>query len=78
MLLPTDVDKTLADRFQMETMLSYTTKPIIFVTYEFEGCVDCVGMAEAVAGSADELQRYPNVACYVNAVSGLVHNEDAV
>lgn len=78
MLLPTDVDKTLADRYQMEVMLSHTTKPIIYVTYEFEGCVDCVAMAEAVAGSAEELQRFPNVACYVNAVSGLVHNKDAL
>lgn len=78
MVLPWDVDKAFADRYQMEAMLSYTTKPIIFVTYEFEGCVDCVEMAEAVAGGADALRRKPNVACYINVVSGLRHNKEAL
>lgn len=48
MLLPSDVNKTIVDRYQMETMLNYTTKPIIFVTYEFEGCIDAVKMAEVI------------------------------
>lgn len=78
MLLPGDVDKTLADRFQMEVMLTHTTKPIIYVTYEFRGCVDCVTMAEAVAGSPEALRRAPNVACYINVTSGLLHNIDAL
>jgi len=30
----------MADRYQMEAMLNHTTKPIIFVTYEFGGCID--------------------------------------
>jgi trimethylamine--corrinoid protein Co-methyltransferase len=29
MVLPSDVDGTIADRYQMEVMLSHTTKPII-------------------------------------------------
>jgi trimethylamine--corrinoid protein Co-methyltransferase len=78
MVLPADVDKATADRYQMEAMLSYTTKPVIFVTYEFEGCVDCVEMAEAVAGGADALRRKPNIACYINVVSGLRHNKEAL
>jgi trimethylamine--corrinoid protein Co-methyltransferase len=78
MVLPSDVDKAFADRYQMEAMLSYTTKPIIFVTYEFEGCVDCVEMAEAVAGGAEALRAKPNVACYINVVSGLRHNKEAL
>lgn len=59
-------------------MLSYTTKPIIFVSYEFEGCVDCVEMAEAVAGGEDALRRKPTVACYINVISGLRHNKEAL
>jgi len=78
MVLPSDVDKAFADRSQMEAMLSYTTKPIIFVTYDFEGCVDCVEMAEAVAGGAEALRAKPNVACYINVVSGLRHNKEAL
>lgn len=78
MLLPSDVDKTIADRYQMEVMLKYTTKPIIFVSYEFEGCVDCVEMAEAVAGGAEALRENPTTACYINVVSGLRHNKEAL
>jgi trimethylamine--corrinoid protein Co-methyltransferase len=78
MLLPADVDMTIADRYQMEAMLSYTTKPVIFVSYEFDGCVDCVEMAEAVAGGAEALRRKPTIACYINVVSGLRHNKEAL
>jgi len=78
MVLPSDIDTTVADRYQMEAMLSHTTKPIIYVTYEYEGCVDCVAMAEAVAGGEKALQGKPNVACYINVISGLHHNKDAL
>ncbi len=78
MVLPHDVDKAIADRYQMEVMLSYTTKPIVFVTYEFEGCVDAVEMAEAVAGGEDALRRNPTIACYINVTSGLNHNAEAL
>jgi len=37
--LPEDVDPRLYDRYQMEVMLNNTTKPIVFVTPDFEGCV---------------------------------------
>jgi len=77
MLLPSDVDGTLADRYQMEAMLSYTTKPIIYVTYEMGGCRDAVKMAESVTGGEETL-REPIAACYINAVSGLRHNKEAL
>jgi trimethylamine--corrinoid protein Co-methyltransferase len=78
MVLPGDIDKTLADRYQMEAMLSYTIKPLIFVTYEMSGCIDAVKMAEAVLGGPDHLSDRPLIACYINAVSGLHHNRDAL
>ncbi len=78
MVLPADVDGTVADRYQMEAMLSGTTKPIIFVTYETSGCRDAVEMAEAVRGDATALRDRPMIACYINAVSGLRHNKDAL
>jgi trimethylamine--corrinoid protein Co-methyltransferase len=78
MVLPGDIDKTLADRYQMEAMLSYTIKPVIFVTYEMSGCIDAVKMAEAVLGGPDHLSDRPLIACYINAVSGLHHNRDAL
>ena len=78
MVLPADVDGTIADRYQMEAMLSTTTKPIIFVTYETDGCRDAVEMAEVVMGGAEALRRTPTIACYINAVSGLRHNKEAL
>ncbi len=78
MVLPSDVDGSFADRYQMEAMLSYTTKPIIYVTYEMQGCRDAVEMAEVVMGGAEALKNTPLIACYINAVSGLRHNKEAL
>jgi trimethylamine--corrinoid protein Co-methyltransferase len=78
MMLPADVDGAVADRYQMEAMLSATTKPIIYVTYEMSGCRDAVAMAEAVMGGEEALRRTPMIACYINAVSGLRHNKEAL
>ncbi|MBE7554647.1 MAG: trimethylamine methyltransferase family protein [Anaerolineales bacterium] len=78
MFLPEDVPQVVVDRYQMEVMLNTTTKPIIFVTTDFSGCVDAVEMAEVVVGGPEALQRNPLVAPYINVTTGLVHNEEAV
>jgi trimethylamine--corrinoid protein Co-methyltransferase len=73
-----DLPSDTYDRHQMWAMLANSTKPILFVTLEFEGCVDAVHMAEAVAGGADALQRKPLCACYINVSSALRHNQEAL
>ena len=78
MFLPSDVDAMASDRYQMEAMLNNTTKPIVFVSNEFSGCVDAVEMAEVVAGGAEALQLRPFVACYINVTTGLRHNKEAL
>jgi len=78
MVLPADVPQAVADRYQMEVMLNHTTKPIVFVTTEFSGCVDAVEMAEAVAGGAEALRLNPFAACYINVTTGLRHNQEAL
>jgi trimethylamine--corrinoid protein Co-methyltransferase len=78
MFLPMDVDAMVSDRYQMEVMLNRTTKPIVFVTNEFSGCVDAIEMAEVVAGGAEALQLRPFVVCYINVTTGLRHNEEAL
>jgi trimethylamine--corrinoid protein Co-methyltransferase len=78
MVLPVDVLQMVADRYQMEAMLKNTTKPIVFVTTEFSGCVDAVEMAEVVAGGAEALRLNPFVACYINVTTGLRHNQEAL
>jgi trimethylamine---corrinoid protein Co-methyltransferase len=78
MVLPGDVEPTIADTFQMEVMLNHTIKPIIAVTYDLPGLEDAVEMAEAVMGGAEALRRHPIVTCYINVVSGLNHNAEAL
>ncbi len=78
MFLPEDVPQVVVDRYQMEIMLKHTTKPIIFVTTEFSGCLDAVEMAETVVGGAEALRRKPITAPYINVTTGLIHNEEAV
>ena len=76
--LPEDVDQRTYDRYQMEIMLDNTTKPIVFVSPDFEGCVAAVEMCEIVAGSAEAFQRRPFATCYINVTSGLVANADSL
>jgi trimethylamine--corrinoid protein Co-methyltransferase len=79
MFLPVDVPPPpVSDRCQMAAMLNHTTKPIVFVTTDFAGCVDAVEMAEAVAGGPDALRQKPTVACYINVSTGMRHNQEAL
>jgi trimethylamine--corrinoid protein Co-methyltransferase len=78
MFLPSDVHQENLDRYEMEAMLNHTTKPIIYVTTEFSGCVDAVKMAEIVAGGEKALAQNPMAACYINVTTGLRHNKEAL
>ncbi|MGC9333486.1 MAG: trimethylamine methyltransferase family protein [Anaerolineae bacterium] len=78
MFLPEDVDGRIYDRYQMQVMLNHTTKPIVFVTPDFQGCVAAVEMCEAVAGGAGAFQQRPFAVCYINVTSGLVANAEAL
>ncbi|MBC7241025.1 MAG: trimethylamine methyltransferase family protein [Anaerolineae bacterium] len=76
--IASDIDQQVADRYQMRAMLMNSTKPILFVTTEFEGTVDAIRMAEAVAGGEEELRRNPICALYINVTSPLRHNTEAL
>jgi trimethylamine--corrinoid protein Co-methyltransferase len=73
-----DLPPAVYDRYQMRAMLMNSTKPILFVTLDFGGCVDAVKMAEAVAGGEEALRRNPLCACYINVSSALRHNQEAL
>jgi trimethylamine--corrinoid protein Co-methyltransferase len=78
MILPTDVDQTIADTYQAQVMLSNSTKPLIMVSYGLSGLVDAVEMAEAVVGGQAALSEKPLLACYINVVSGALHNAEGL
>lgn len=76
--LPSDVHPDIYDRYQMEIMLNLTTKPIVFVTPDFEGCQIAVEMCEAVAGGVQAFRDKPFATCYINVTSGMVANQEAL
>ena len=78
LFLPQDVDQRIYDRYQMQVMLNNTTKPIVFVSPDFQGCVAAVEMCEAVAGGAEAFQKRPFATCYINVTSGLIANAEAL
>jgi trimethylamine--corrinoid protein Co-methyltransferase len=77
MFLPGDVP-VAADVVQMETMLTYSAKPICFVTYEWEGTVEIIEMLELIAGSAEQLRINPTAILYLNPTTAFKHNEEAL
>jgi len=78
MVVPAEVDQQIYDRYQMDVMLNNTTKPIVFVSPDFEGCVAAIDMCEAVAGGAEAFRQKPFATCYINVTSGLIANEEAL
>jgi trimethylamine--corrinoid protein Co-methyltransferase len=78
MFTPSDVNAGVFDRYAMAAMLNHTSKPIIFVNNDYDGCPDAVEMAELVAGGAEPLRQKPSVACYVNVTSALRHNGESL
>jgi trimethylamine--corrinoid protein Co-methyltransferase len=77
MFLPSDVP-VAAEIRQMEVMLTYSDKPITFVTYEWEGTPEIIEMAEIAMGGVEILRINPSVICYLNPTSSFVHNEEAL
>ena len=78
MVLPEDVGQSIYDRYQLEVMLNNTTKPIVFVSPDFEGCKAAVEMCEVVAGGVESFCRRPFATCYINVTSGLIANQEAL
>lgn len=77
MFLPSDVP-VAADVQQMEVMLTYSDKPICFVTYEWHGTQEIIEMLEIVAGGEDQLRTKPTAILYINPTSGFKHNREAL
>ena len=77
MFLPNDVGVAKEVR-QMEVMLTYSNKPICFVTYEWEGTAEIIEMLEMVVGGEDQLRKEPTAILYINPTSGFKHNKEAL
>lgn len=78
MFLPSDVPEETYERYQMEVMLTESTKPIVFVGMTLSSTVDSLEMAAAVVGGFEPLARQPFVVNYVNPTSSFKHDKEAV
>jgi trimethylamine--corrinoid protein Co-methyltransferase len=78
MVLPKDVNQAMADTYQIEALLSHSTKPVLVVSYELAGIINAVDMAKAILGGPEALRHRPNLACYINLVSGSFHNRESL
>ena len=77
MFLPSDVP-VAADVRQMEIMLTYSAKPICFVTYGWEGTPEVIKMAEVAVGGADNLRALPTAILYLNPTDAFRHDEGSL
>jgi len=77
-LLPSDVPPEAANLLQMRSMIENSGKPIMFVTNDFESCLDVVQAAEVIAGGAKQHESKPYSCCYINVTAPLRHNVDSL
>lgn len=67
-----------ADVHQVRALMEYSTKPIVFTNYSGKTTRYVIELAQALAGGAEQVRRYPFLVDYVNINSPLIHNVDAI
>ena len=75
--IPADVDAIKPYRLQFSLMLQNTNKPIVFVADDRHDCEAIIAMAAAAAGGNEELRLNPNLLCYSQVTTPLVHNHES-
>lgn len=73
-----DVPQPVYDRYQYETMVNNTSKPIVVTANDEAGFADIIEMAEIVAGGPDELRRNPLIILYAEPITPLQHAQESV
>lgn len=76
--LPRDVPVDKAELLQMQVMLQYTDKPILFVVTDLQLAQRVVAMAEVVAGGEEEFRQRPFAASYINMANPLRHDGESI
>ena len=76
--IPSDVDFALTYDVQMADMLTYSSKPIVFVTNDKASCQRAIEMAAAAAGGHEALREQQQILLYSEPSSPLQQSETAV
>jgi trimethylamine--corrinoid protein Co-methyltransferase len=75
MALPSDVAPATSDRHSFMTMITNTSKPVVFTAWDESGLADIIAMAETVAGGADALTLNPFLLAYLEPSTPLQHSQ---
>ena len=75
---PQDIPANLAYIESFRAELENSIKPIFFTAAGSEDLAIIIEMAEVVAGGEEAMRKKPMAACYINAISGLLHNKEAL
>jgi trimethylamine--corrinoid protein Co-methyltransferase len=78
MALPSDLAPATSDRHSFLTMITNTSKPVVFTAWDEAGLADIIAMAETVAGGAAELTLNPFLLAYLEPISPLQHSQEVL
>jgi trimethylamine---corrinoid protein Co-methyltransferase len=68
-----DVHQLVYDRYQFESMVLNTSKPIVITAIDEPGYSDIIQMCEIIAGGETELRNNPFLTLYAEPISPLQH-----
>ena len=72
-----DVSALVSDRWQFESQVLNTSKPIVTTAHDIHGFADIIEMCEIIAGGEEELRRNPFMTLYAEPISPLQHAWEA-
>jgi trimethylamine--corrinoid protein Co-methyltransferase len=78
MALPAELEPATSDRHSFLEMITNTTKPVVFTTWDEAGLADIIAMSETVAGGAAELSAKPFLLAYLEPTSPLQHSYEVL
>lgn len=73
--IASDVPDQISDLYHFHAMVSNTTKPIVFTSWNAENLKAILNMAAEVIGGHERLERYPFVALYAEPFTPLIHSQ---
>ena len=78
MALPSELEPATSDRHSFMTMITNTSKPVVFTAWDETGLADIIAMSETVVGGAAELTAKPFLLAYLEPTSPLQHSHEVM
>lgn len=72
-----NVPLLISDRYQFETQVLNTSKPIVTTAHDIYGFADIIEMCEIIVGGEEELRKNPIMTLYAEPISPLQHAWEA-